>query len=46
MFLSDMGSEIQKPWAIMLVGGIIVCPAPAFTVLPQFYRGLDNKTEN
>jgi Cu/Ag efflux pump CusA len=30
-----MGSEIQKPWAMMLVGGIIVYMMPEFTVLPH-----------
>jgi cobalt-zinc-cadmium resistance protein CzcA len=48
---SGMGSEIQKPLAIMIVGGIIICMALSFTVLPQvFYlvykrdrRNLDNK---
>ena len=37
---SGMGSEIQKPLAIMIVGGIIICMLLSFTVLPQaFYWG-------
>ena len=32
-----MGSEIQKPLAIMIVGGIIICMILSFTVLPQVY---------
>lgn len=34
---SGMGSEIQKPLAIMIVGGIIVCMVLSFTVLPQVF---------
>jgi cobalt-zinc-cadmium resistance protein CzcA len=34
---SGMGSEIQKPLAIMIVGGIIVCMLLSFTVLPQVF---------
>ena len=37
---SGMGSEIQKPLAIMIVGGILICMLLSFTVLPQvFYWG-------
>lgn len=32
---SGMGSEIQKPLAIMIVGGLIVCMILSITVLPQ-----------
>ncbi len=39
-----MGSEIQKPLAIMIVGGLIVCMVLSFTVLPQiFYLAYRNK---
>lgn len=34
---TGMGSEIQKPLAIMIVGGIIVCMLLSFTVLPQVF---------
>lgn len=34
---SGMGSEIQKPLAIMIVGGILVCMVLSFTVLPQVF---------
>lgn len=30
-----MGSEIQKPFAIMIVGGLMICMLLSFTVLPQ-----------
>lgn len=37
---TGMGSEVQKPLAIMIVGGVIVCMILSFTVLPQiFYYG-------
>lgn len=32
-----MGSEIQKPLAIMIVGGILICAVLSFTVLPQVF---------
>lgn len=32
-----MGSEVQKPLAIMIVGGIIICMILSFTVLPQVF---------
>jgi heavy metal efflux system protein len=39
---TGMGSEIQKPLAIMIVGGLMVCMFLSITVLPQvfylFYR--------
>lgn len=39
-----MGSEIQKPLAIMIVGGLVVCMVLSFTVLPQiFYLAYRNK---
>ena len=34
---SGMGSEVQKPLAIMIVGGIIICMILSFTVLPQVF---------
>jgi cobalt-zinc-cadmium resistance protein CzcA len=34
---SGMGSEIQKPLAIMITGGIIICLLLSFTVLPQVF---------
>lgn len=34
---SGMGSEIQKPLAIMIVGGIIICMILSFMVLPQVF---------
>ncbi len=34
---TGMGSEVQKPLAIMIVGGLIVCMILSLTVLPQVY---------
>lgn len=34
---TGMGSEIQRPLAIMIVGGIVVCMMLSFTVLPQVF---------
>ncbi len=34
---SGMGSEIQKPLAIMIVGGLIICMLLSLTVLPQVF---------
>jgi cobalt-zinc-cadmium resistance protein CzcA len=43
---SGMGSEIQKPLAIMIVGGIIISMLLSFTVLPQvFYWGYRKNLE-
>ena len=34
---NGMGSEIQKPLAIMIVGGILICTILSLTVLPQLF---------
>ncbi len=34
---NGMGSEVQKPLAIMIVGGIVTCMLLSFTVLPQVF---------
>lgn len=40
---TGMGSEIQKPLAIMIVGGMIICLILSFTVLPVvFYSAYKN----
>ncbi|MRX66240.1 efflux RND transporter permease subunit [Maribacter luteus] len=35
---TGMGSEIQKPLAIMIVGGLLICMILALTVLPQIFH--------
>ena len=45
--LSDgMGSEIQKPLAIMIVGGILICTVLSLTVLPQLFYLAYRKTKD
>ncbi|MGL5682511.1 MAG: efflux RND transporter permease subunit [Marinifilaceae bacterium] len=34
---NGMGSEVQKPLAIMIVGGIVICMLLSFTVTPQLF---------
>ena len=34
---SGMGAEVQKPLAIMVVGGIVVCMILTFTITPQIF---------
>lgn len=34
---NGMGSEIQKPLAIMIVGGLLICTFLSITVLPQLF---------
>lgn len=41
---NGMGSEIQKPLAIMIVGGLLICMILSFTILPLvFYWAYRNK---
>lgn len=46
---TSMGSEIQKPLAIMIVGGLLICLILSFTVLPVVfywsYRNKEHKTK-
>lgn len=34
---NGMGSEVQKPLAIMIVGGLVICMILSLTVLPQVF---------
>ena len=42
---TGMGSEIQKPLAIMIVGGLIICLILSFTILPVVFYYAYRKTE-
>lgn len=42
---NGMGSEIQKPLAIMIVGGILICTVLSLTVLPQLFYLAYRKTK-
>lgn len=43
---TGMGSEIQKPLAIMIVGGLLICLILSLTVLPQMFYLTYRKSEN
>lgn len=43
---NGMGSEIQKPLAIMIVGGLIICMFLSFTVLPHVFYYAYRKKKN
>lgn len=42
---NGMGSEIQKPLAIMIVGGLLICMFLSFTVLPQIFYWAYRKSD-
>lgn len=42
---NGMGSEIQKPLAIMIVGGLLICMILSLTVLPQLFYWTYRKDE-
>lgn len=42
---TGMGSEIQKPLAIMIVGGLIICLILSFTILPVVFYYAYRKKE-
>jgi cobalt-zinc-cadmium resistance protein CzcA len=42
---TGMGSEIQKPLAIMIVGGLLICMILALTVLPQVFYWVYKKND-
>ncbi|TRX35175.1 efflux RND transporter permease subunit [Flavobacterium sp. ZT3R18] len=42
---NGMGSEIQKPLAIMIVGGLLFCMLLSFTVLPIVFYLVNRKEE-
>lgn len=42
---TGMGSEIQKPLAIMIVGGLLICLILSLTVLPQVFYWAYRKKE-
>ncbi|MFC6858494.1 efflux RND transporter permease subunit [Zunongwangia atlantica] len=42
---NGMGSEVQKPLAIMIVGGLLICMLLSFTVLPQIFYWFYKKKE-
>lgn len=43
---TGMGSEIQKPLAIMIVGGLIVCLLLSFTIIPVVFYWVNRKQKD
>lgn len=43
---TGMGSEIQKPLAIMIVGGLLICLILSLTVLPQIFYLVYRRSQN
>ncbi len=43
---TGMGSEIQKPLAIMIVGGLLICMILSLTVLPQVFYGVYKRNKS
>src|SRR5690606_27262840 len=41
---TGMGAEIQKPLAIMIVGGLIICLILSFTVIPVVFYWMNKKS--
>jgi cobalt-zinc-cadmium resistance protein CzcA len=42
---TGMGSEVQKPLAVMIVGGMLICLILSFTVLPQVFYFIYRKNK-
>ncbi|WP_293779878.1 efflux RND transporter permease subunit [uncultured Oxalicibacterium sp.] len=42
LFASGPGSEVQKPLAVVVIGGLITCTALTLLVLPVLYRWFDD----
>ncbi|KGE16105.1 efflux RND transporter permease subunit [Sphingobacterium deserti] len=40
---TGMGSEIQKPLAIMIVGGLLICLILSFTIIPVVFYWMNRK---
>ena len=44
LFASGPGSEVQKPLAIVVIGGLISSTLLTLVVLPALYRWFDDRT--
>ena len=44
LFANGPGSEVQKPLAIVVIGGLISSTLLTLVVLPALYRWFDDKT--
>jgi cobalt-zinc-cadmium resistance protein CzcA len=45
LFSSGPGSEVQRPLAIVVIGGLITCTLLTLLVLPTIYRWFDEEKE-
>ena len=43
LFSSGPGSEVQRPLAIVVIGGLITCTLLTLLVLPTIYRWFDDE---
>jgi len=43
LFSSGPGSEVQRPLAIVVIGGLITCTLLTLLVLPTIYRWFDEE---
>ena len=46
LFTSDMGSELQRPLAIAMIGSMVVGTIVSIFVIPLFYWLIYRKHEN
>ncbi|VCU70208.1 Cobalt-zinc-cadmium resistance protein CzcA [Pigmentiphaga humi] len=44
LFATGPGSEVQRPLAVVVIGGLITCTLLTLLVLPTLYRWFDEKT--
>jgi len=44
LFATGPGSEVQKPLAVVVIGGLITCTALTLLVLPMLYRWFDEES--
>ncbi len=45
LFATGPGSEVQRPLAIVVIGGLITSTLLTLIVLPTLYRWFDEKTD-
>jgi len=43
LFATGPGSEVQRPLAVVVIGGLITCTALTLLVLPTLYRWFDEE---
>jgi len=43
LFATGPGSEVQRPLAVVVIGGLITCTLLTLLVLPTLYRWFDEE---